>query len=242
MTNNLVYQYWLGPGSRDYWTLRSLESAQSYAGRTDADYIFNTNPTLKGLDRSNKDHYYFGILDLIYDTKYDSYDDILYLDCDIVIHPKAANIFQLPEMEDCVDLAASMQIVHLEDYWEMYNVFKKVGAFFKNAYTSGVPYKHFNTGVILFTKKGRLRAREEWDVNWLDWLEINKDEDKILILDQPYINAMVNKHSFKLLELGTEWNHVPDLTLPNLHKAHFYHLHTSFGDDHARFFQRFRLE
>ena len=74
-----------------------------------------------------------------------------------------------------------------------------------------------NSGVMVWSREARLKARESFDDHekwfhhknaYLDSKWINAGHSSHC-LDQPYINAMVTKNNFKVLELDRVWNRFP---------------------------------
>ena len=94
--------------------------------------------------------------------------------------------------------------------------FKDFGSTLVNAKThQGI--RMINSGVMLWSKKARLMARE----NFIDHEKWFHHKNALLdsrwtsaghsshCLDQPYMNAMWNKFGFKVLELNRKWNRFP---------------------------------
>jgi len=205
---NLVYQCYIGD-MKDRWIPYSVQSASDYADRIGADYIFSRSMSLEGSNPNRRLDRYFNILDLIYDPMFEKYDHILYLDVDILVNTSADNIFNVEGIMKDTDVIGSFEYSYkLNEYRENEEVFKKHGSFLIPSKIPTVLYRFINTGVIVFTKKGRERARLEWDVDWRDFRDtVDKG---LLTADQPYINAMLNKHNFNVLELDEEWNYPVD--------------------------------
>ena len=68
----------------------------------------------------------------------------------------------------------------------------------------------FNTGVLVWTKEARLRARELFDP-WQDYME---DGDKHgdpfwLNNDQPWLSGQLIKHGFNIQSIDQTWNDTP---------------------------------
>lgn len=234
---NLVYQCWIGDMNDKPWILDSVNLCEEYAKKLGAEYIFGREMHLRDSNPSIKLDRYFNILDLIYHPKYKKYDHILYLDVDVFPDKNARDIFQVEGLDSSVDIVgASDTHYSIEDYWDNHLIFKEFGSKLVPSIIPYIPYRFINTGVIVFTKRGRERAKKYWDVNWADWK--NKASKNILAADQPYINAMINKHDFKVLELDTDWNYVPWSETKPLPKCNFYHLHLDTTDFHQKIFEK----
>lgn len=234
---NLVYQCWIGDMKDKPWILDSVNLCEDYAQKIGAEYIFSREMNLIGSDPALKLDRYFNILELIYHPKYKKYDHILYLDVDIFPDKDARNIFEVEGMDNSIDIIGISDTRYpIEDYWDNHLLFREFGSMLVPSIIPDIPYRFLNTGVMVFTKRGRERARKYWDVNWIDWK--NKASKNILAADQPYINAMINKHNLNVLELETEWDYVPWSESRTLPKCHFYHLHLATTDFHKKIFEK----
>lgn len=208
---NLVYQSHIGNSISNYPGMEiSLNTAFNYANRFNCSYMFNRIMTLKGADTNSLYDRYFNILDLIYDPYFDTYDNILFLDTDVIVHKNADNIFEIPEIRPHTDVI-------------------------------GIPEntsnRYINTGVIVFTKKGRKKAREKWDINWKAWQKIQPKGNPSLLVDQPYMNIMMTRHNFNIIKLGEQWNFW--VTEPSYSGfAHFYH----FSNDSKKYMSGFKKD
>jgi hypothetical protein len=64
-----------------------------------------------------------------------------------------------------------------------------------------------NTGVVLWTKEARLRARELF-LPWEEWCYTG-DFHMSIMNDQPYISAQLMKHDFDIETIDQTWNDSP---------------------------------
>jgi len=231
MSNNLIYQCRLG--IHPDWSEHSVKSMSAYADKVSAQYMFSRSSTLRGLDENIMIHRYFNILDLIYDKKFEAYDDILYADTDVLADPDAEDIFGIPKAKhiDVVGVPEKaigdghpgfMQKRWINLYREKYERFN-IPIIYKNV-------RQVNTGVILFTKKGRLKARERFEY-WLPWAS-DLISNTVMDNDQPYLNAMFDKYQFNVMDIDDKWN-MPvswfnDTPCP---KSNFYHFSGGRHDD-----------
>lgn len=226
--SNLVYQAWINPGNVHPGLTNSTESASAYATRMNCSYMFSRQSYL--VSKFSFTYSFYNILDLIYDEYFDRYDDILYLDTDIIVDPDAGNIFKekkskwtdvigTPERnyEWCAGLTYPKSVVD-----QHYRRFEEFGSKVVKSAKANAPLRIINTGVIVFTKKGRLKARKTWD-DWKTWADYRGEYSKIMTYDQPFINCMFNKYDFNVVELDDEWNFPPHFMEGKVPKSHFYH-------------------
>lgn len=196
---NLIYQYF--DKELPIWAKISSKMFKEYANSCNAEYLIETKCTF-----SLKSPY-FEYLKLIYDKQFDEYDNILFCDLD-VIPEKKDNIFKI-QFED-IAMVAERQYPNMtaipgsvnKNMQKAYNnaleIFK-----IKGIKDNGI-YLIFNSGVILWSKKGRKKARKVFD-NWEKWF--NGLSNVQIKLDQYFINSQLNKLDYK--ELPLKWNCYP---------------------------------
>ncbi len=215
----LIYQYWDGYLRTDH-TLGS-EVMKRYADRIGADYIFEHNPNFlrnffkcsvesRHLAEGGADYVtaYLGALKPLFAPEYDKYDTILFVDLDVFPSEHLydsifdelgdAEIGIVPEFYD------HPMPEHLKDQireWE--SRLKRVGIDLPQ-------YKDLpialNSGVVLYSKKARLRARKE---NWFDleqYIKLVDNIDPYFFTDQPYLNYMFFHQDVDLKYLDQKWN------------------------------------
>jgi len=61
---------------------------------------------------------------------------------------------------------------------------------------------YLNGGVVLWSKEGRLKARERFG----GMEEIVRYRNTLKMNEQPYLNLMLNKHNLEVTEISNEWN------------------------------------
>ena len=235
---NLVYQVHSGPGfnGMDPKTLSlTTASAKSYANACGAEYRFDqgdlsqtiigqqTPQSIKGEYLS----YCYLALNLIYDKSFDQYDHILYLDTDTIIDVDAKNIFKIESIQKHTDIvAANQQTTGYKGCPQSRKVnlmASKLNCQLSRSNDKNREFRFLQTGVVLYTKKGRQKARRTWD-DWRQWIKIGNDLNMSIVhlTDQPFINAMASKHNFNVLELSSKWNHIVG-NIDDRRKAHIYH-------------------
>ena len=154
------------------------------------------------------------------DPIFDEYDNLLFADTDIVVNTDE-NIFDL--MESGADVYGALESDFVTasgggynswDYKEStYNDFCRKFAMHDCPIVPVMPPNRpskimiMNTGVVLWTKEARLRARETF-MNWEDWC-YSGDFHMSIMNDQPYISAQLMKHDFDVETIDTTWNDSP---------------------------------
>lgn len=226
--NNLIYQSYLTNKRPAEYVLKSSESIRSYSARYNTDYIFTRN-TKQDINLNNRYHLYYNILDIM-DPFYDQYDNILYIDCDVYADPTAGNMFNMVEpLTDVVavpenqptgshNIPGFWKDPHAKEFEEKYARFNC-----PTPYDSQGRVEQLNTGVIIFTKKGRIKMRETFE-DWKPWAD-DPNGDAVLNTDQPFICGMFVKHKFNVKRLGDEWN-MPAAWFKRYSacpRSHFYH-------------------
>lgn len=206
-----------------------------------ADYFFANEPYVTK-DHSDYKTWFFEDLRIIYDPFFDDYDDVLYVDVDVVANTED-NIFELFDGE-----VAGVLECDFDPYnkgkgsaYCSYDFERKPFIKICDKYDAfkcpvvptmppNLPSKVFNmnSGVMVWSKKARLKARASFDP-WLDWLYYDRTEPLWLKLDQFYISAMLMKHDFDVQSLPITWNESP---LAKTEDEFFQHkfLHYSGGD------------
>lgn len=226
MSNNIVFQYWYDMRRRKetypHYGELSRRSWELYAKRYNATYMFSLENYMN-LNNMKRMQGYFEILRIIYDPFFDTYDKLLFVDMDSFPTRDAQNIFDV-NIEEVLGVPERVipgtrgappqwteagnnpyrRRLHIEK-------FESVGSFLKESdFPGSFNVRMINTGVLVFTKEARLRARKEWD-NFRKWVDNDvtydgKQYPDVIACDQPYINAMFNKYDFKVKQVSEEWN------------------------------------
>lgn len=226
---NAIFQYYLShngvgkhgaeyPDETPDWAQRSVSYFSKYAENHGADYHFSTDSFVNASDN------HFEAIRTYKDPLFDQYDKVLFLDVDVMPHNMDANIFDV----DVVDIAGWSEWRH-PDLAVSVNYRSAAAAIHKRYTAFGAPMvnssrhpsdiRMLNTGVLLWSKQGRLKARESFDDHekWFNYqnpiLDPTLDSKVVghssLCLDQVYLNAMLNKFKFNVTELPMEWNRLP---------------------------------
>lgn len=217
----------------------SSKSVKAYASSIGVNYKYTESPYFKYKTKGSEGLLY-EVSRLWMDSFFDDYDDVLFLDTDILISKQAGNIFEhhsndisgVLESEIFTSKGANYAPWHTNEnkLFSILNTYKKGGVPIHSAsvYPPLNPCKILcmNTGVMVWSKSARLKARKEF-MNWWDWYEIGVERNNPMWLnnDQFYISAMCVKHDMKINFLGQEWNDSPhyDSKETLLKRANFLH-------------------
>lgn len=213
---NLIYQYWDGEIRES--CRAGVDAMKKYADRIGAEHIFDSNPHfLKnhfGYDFGNYSPHY-GAFRPIYDKFFDNFDTILFCDTDVFpVDGLKTNIFDefKGEIGICDEPFQPKQRTitkgritsQQDERWarmveELYDT--------KVPRTSEGLVEVFNTGMVLYSKKARLKARECWTdpKEYVD--NVRKyGLDAFYTCDQPYLHAQMFVHNFVVQRMDNGWN------------------------------------
>tara|TARA_R110002124_G_scaffold202932_1_gene369467 strand:- start:1126 stop:1722 length:597 start_codon:yes stop_codon:yes gene_type:complete len=151
---------------------------------------------------------------------FDQYDNLLFVDTDIVVNTEE-NIFD--QMESGADVYGVLESDFVTADGGGYNSWDSNEENYRNfcrkfdmhdcpivpVMPPNRPSKLtiMNTGVVLWSKEARLRARELF-MAWDDWCYAG-DFHMSILNDQPYISAQLMKHEFDVETIDTTWNDSP---------------------------------
>ena len=154
------------------------------------------------------------------DPMFDQYDNLLFVDTDIVVNTQE-NIFDV--MESGAEVYGVLESDFITADGGGYNSWDSKESNYRDfcrkfelhdcpIYPVMPPNRPskltiMNTGVVLWSKEARLRAREEF-MNWEDWCYTG-DFHMSIMNDQPYISAQLMKHDFDVETIDTTWNDSP---------------------------------
>jgi len=210
----------------------SRKSFEIYAKEIGCEYMFSDEKVFT----HNEKNYFadmYECLRVIYDPYFDQFDNVLFLDSDIVANTKK-NIFDLvhDEAEIYGVLESDIKVGDGEGGYNAWDYDKKIF----NSYVSKFNFHDvplvpvipesgigkcksritiLNTGVLIWTKTARLRARRLFD-NWKNWAFPKRLGDPnyprvhhSIENDQPFISGQLVKHGFEIGTLNQEWNDTP---------------------------------
>ena len=236
MSKNVIFQYmitskevdkrggikgWDGSRSSLYEEVAKIsrESFETYAARINATHIYSSKRVATeghGCSTSLLHECARVWLDPIFDE----YDNLLFADTDIVVNTDE-NIFDL--MESGADVYGVLESDFVTASGGGYNSWDGPGDTYDNfcrkfslhdcpivpVMPPNRPSKItiMNTGVVLWTKEARLRARELF-LPWEEWCYTG-DFHMSIMNDQPYISAQLMKHDFDIETIDQTWNDSP---------------------------------
>ena len=252
MSKNVIFQYmitskevdkrggikgWDGSRSSLYEEAAKIsrESFEKYAERIDATHIYsNRRVATEGHGCSTSLLHECARVWL--DPIFDEYDNLLFADTDIVVNTDE-NIFDL--MESGADVYGVLESDFVTASGGGYNSWDGPGDTYDNfcrkfslhdcpivpVMPPNRPSKItiMNTGVVLWTKEARLRARELF-LPWEEWCYTG-DFHMSIMNDQPYISAQLMKHDFDIETIDQTWNDSPHYATEEefFQKARFCH-------------------
>lgn len=170
------------------------------------------------------------------DPQFDKYDNVLFVDTDIVVNTDE-NIFDLAESG--ADVYGVLESDFVTANGGGYNSWdgddKTFHNFCRKFELHNCPIEPvlppnrpsrimiMNTGVVLWTKEARLRAREEF-TSWEEWC-YKGDFHMSIQNDQPYISANFARLGFDVETIDTTWNDSPHYATEEefFEKARFCH-------------------
>jgi hypothetical protein len=199
----------------------SAESFRIYADKIGAQHHYSTKQVhTAGITGSTV--LLFECMRVVYDPMYDDYDKVLFVDADIICNTEE-NIFDETNGHDVTGVFESeIRTEKSGGYntWDYNDKIKNelIAKYERNGIPivpTKPPYRPscvmtFNTGVLVWTKEARLRARELFDP-WQDYME---DGDKHgdpfwLNNDQPWLSGQLIKHGFNIQSIDQTWNDTP---------------------------------
>jgi hypothetical protein len=208
---NLIYQYW--DGELTVGCKAGVENMKQYAKRIGAEYLFEHNPRFVTNLGSYSPHY--GAFKPIYDEKFHEYDNVLFADTDIfAIDKLEENIFENfnADVGICTEPAQPKlrvttggQITSVRD--------EKWASIVESRWNIKVPRTPeglvtvYNSGVVMYSNKGLLKAKEKF-VPFKEYVDMIKAGGLIAFYtcDQPYLHAMLEVADLDWIEMDNGWN------------------------------------
>jgi len=197
----------------------SAESFRIYADKIGATHHYSTRKVFtKG--RSGPTVPLFEVLRIVYDPIYDEFDKLLFVDTDIICNTEE-NIF---DVEDCDVYGVFESDIETSkgggyNTWDYSDkTFKEVKKRFDRTGVPIVPNKWgkrpskitcFNTGVMVWSKEARIKARECFD-DWYEYMMAGEGKDAFWVNnDQFFISGQLTKHEFDIKGIDQTWNDTP---------------------------------
>ena len=225
---NAIFQYYLdfnGVGKQGHhytnggppdWALKSVEYFKRYAEMWDGDYYFMGDRFVE----STSD--FFEVTRIFKDTMFDQYDKVLYCDVDVIPKEMTHSIFAELGDADVAGWPEHRQPDFIVDInWSataaLQQRFADFGSKLVPAESHNQGIRMVNSGVMVWSREARLKARELFDDHekWFNHKNALLDQKWVSAghsshcLDQPYMNAMWNKFNFDVKELKRVWNRFP---------------------------------
>lgn len=201
----LIFQYYVGSKTLPKWANESVQRFKHYAKLHGADYWFTPSSSF------SPECHYFEHLRLMYDENFSKYDQILYVDVDVIVERFEDNIFdcQIADIGMVPEYRApgmnAPPVFALDSYFVTYrDLAKRFDLPVVQPHSVESKYLMFNSGVILWSRSGLDKARSKF----LDWKKWHHQVPGQFGLDQPYMNGQVTKH-LDYTELPLKWNCFP---------------------------------
>ena len=211
-----IYQYWDGNVRESVHA--GVANMKAYADRIGADYLFEDNPqwlrTECKLDFGGYSPHY-GAFKPLFNSAWDQYDKILFVDTDVfAVDGLTDNIFDHfhSEIGICDEpfqpkqrLITKGRITSQQD--------ERWAKMVKDVYNAEVPrteeglVRIFNTGMVLYSKEGRLKAQQQFEP-FDKYVQAVRSTglDSFYTCDQPYLHTMMYAKGFDVQEMDNNWN------------------------------------
>ena len=209
---NLIYQYWDGDiriGSR-----AGIAAMKKYAERIGVDYLFEENPKFVTNLGGYSPHY--GSFKPIFDTSFDNYDNVLFCDTDVFpVNELTESIFD----NFAADIGICTEPLQPKLRKETHGMItsthdERWARTIKNKWGADMPrneeglLKVYNSGVVLWSKKGRVKAKKMF-VPFKEYVDLIKTTQGLITFytaDQNYLHAMLTVAGMDYIELDNGWN------------------------------------
>ena len=211
IVKNLIYQYWDGnilPGCT-----AGSENMKRYAERIGADYLFEHNP--KFVTNLGRYSPHYGSFKPIYDKNFHKYDNVLFTDTDVFsVDGLEENIFENfnAEIGICTEPFQPKQREKVPGMISKASD-EKWGALMKSKWGKEMPrtpeglLKVYNSGVVMYSKKGLISAKEKF-VPFKEYVDLitKGGVPSFYTADQNYLHAMLTVADMDYVELDNGWN------------------------------------
>lgn len=214
----------------------SRKSFEIYADMIGADHIYS-DKQVTTTQTDDSTGILYECLRVIYDPMFDQYDNVLFLDTDIVCNTEE-NIFDIFEGDVMGVLESDIRTEHGGGYaaWDdpdksVYDSYVRKMLAHNVPVVPALPPENLpskitimNTGVVCWSKEARLKAREVFD-DWYEWFTTGPQEHVSVMNDQPFISGQLFKHDFDVQTIDQSWNDSPHYKTEErfLEKAKFCH-------------------
>ena len=214
---NLIYQFWDNNGDTRNnlpGVLASRKNIKQYADRIGADHLFEENPPLL---HKKQFALYYGAFNPIFREEFHEYDNVLFLDADIhAVDGLEESIFEGfdADIGICTEplqpkLRANTKVgkvnKHQDELWAR-NVESKWNI--KLPRTPEGLLKVYNSGMILYSNKGMLNAKENFMPfeEYISFVLSIKGLLPFYAADQNYIHTTLQVSKTNYVEMDKGWN------------------------------------
>jgi len=233
----------------------SAKSFQIYADKIGCKHHYSTNQVYtKG--RTGSTVLLFECLRVIYDTIYDEYDKVAFIDSDIICNTEE-NIFNECGDYDVTGVLESEISSGQPGGYNSWDYDDNKRRMLEQKYhRNNIPcvptqpplkpscITTFNTGVMVWSKEGRMKARERFD-DWFSYMKEGDDNGDHFWInnDQPWLSGQIMKHNLTWQSIDQKWNDTPTHWSDDrgYNPEHSYFLHYTGGgnkvimmDDHKK--------
>lgn len=198
----------------------SRRSFEIYAEKLGADYLYS-DEAVYTKDEWERDTTVclFECLRVVYDESFDEYENVLFVDTDIVANTEE-NIFDLMEGDVMGVLESDIRTFNgggynawdrkSDVYRDQVNKYEYHGIPIVPAMPPNHPSKLtiMNTGVVCWSRDARLYAREHFD-DWKEWFFEGPQLHMSLMNDQPYLSGQFQKWNMDVQTIDQTWNDSP---------------------------------
>lgn len=199
----------------------SAESFRIYAEKIGAVHHYSTR-RVETAHQFGATSLLFEVMRLVYDPIYDEYDKLLFVDADIICNTEE-NIFDLMDCDVYgvfeSDIRTSTGVGGYASWDFDSTKYKQISEKFQRRGIPIVPNTWgkypskitcFNTGVMVWSREARLRARELFD-DWKNYMIDGEMHNEHFWLnnDQLYISGQLTKHNFAIEGINQTWNDTP---------------------------------
>lgn len=208
---NLIYQYWDGPlrvGCK-----AGIENMKRYAKKIGAEYLFEQDPKFVTNLGSYSPHY--GAFKPIYTESFYEYDNILFADTDVfAIDDLEENIFDGFASDIGICTEPDQPKLRLRTLGQISSgLDEKWAKVIKSKWNVEMPrtedglLKVYNSGVVMYSNKGLLKAKENF-VLFKEYVDLINSNGFIgfYTCDQPYLHAMLTVANMDYVEMDNGWN------------------------------------
>ena len=160
--------------------------------------LFVLDKRIYPLEQMNPNWHKLFVFDLL-EANDISYDQIMIVDADTMIHPDAPNVFNITDHKYC----AIRNYGSMDWVCRSYEIYKTL--YFPNVTYSPIDY--FNSGVIILNKNHKNMYDKCKSFYLANYEEIIKTQKTFYLgTDQPVLNFFVRQENVDLKLLGYEWN------------------------------------